>query len=332
MPGATRILLIGGGLMLLSVLLPALVCGQGTVPDGSGRTPTLAMYPPSQDHARCFRELFDQPEAWAGTRRVVDSIGFADHVLNREFKDEELRKMFAHLGEWGLKLELEVGAVKEWGPTGERAFNAQIPMWDRFQRLGATIHAIALDEPLICTRNRLKQPDEYAVAETASFIARVRERYPAILIGDIEPCPSIPVADHIKWLEALQGRLAEMKVRGLDFYRLDVDWVHFIRGNGSWLETRKVEQYCRSKRIPFSLIYWAAGYPALDRMGLADAETWYISVMQQGYDYALAGGAPDQYVIESWIPAPPRAVPETDRTAFACSVLDFSRRFLKRAP
>lgn len=321
-----------GALLLLLCLMPVPGAGQQPADPGASPRPTLAMYPPSQDHARCFRELFDQPEAWAGTRRVVDSIGFADHVLNREFQDEELRRIFGRLGEWGLKLELEVGAIKPWGPTGERTFNVQTTMWERFQRLGATIHAIALDEPLSCTRSHLKQSDEYAVVETASFIARVREHYPSILIGDIEPCPSIPVADHIRWLEALQKRLADMNVRGLDFYRLDVDWVHFIRGNGSWQETRKVEQYCRSKRIPFSLIYWAAGYPALDRMGLADGNTWYISVMQQGYDYALAGGAPDQYVIESWIAAPPKAVPETDPIAFTCSVLDFARRFLKRTP
>jgi hypothetical protein len=160
----------------------------------------------------------------------------------------------------------------------------------------------------------------------------VRARYPQMLIGDIEPCPSIPVSDHIKWLEALQQRLTELGVKGLDFYRLDVDWVHFIRGNSSWLETRKVEQYCRSKQIPFSLIYWAADYPALSRLGLADGEIWYISVMQQGYDYALVGGSPEQYVIESWVAAPPRATPETERDAFTCSVLDFARRFLKRTP
>ncbi|MEN6346906.1 MAG: hypothetical protein ABFE16_16500 [Armatimonadia bacterium] len=318
------------GSLLLVTLLPTLAAIGQPATSATVARPSLAMYPPSQDHARGFRELFDQPEAWSKTRQILDSIGFADHVLNREFRDDELRSMFGRLREWGLKLELEVGAVKEWGPTGEKAFNAQVPMWDRFQGLGATIHTLALDEPLCCALNSLKKPEEYAVQETATFISLVRRRYPQTLIGDIEPCPSIPVADQIRWLEALQARLADMGVHGLDFFRLDVDWVHFVRGHGSWVEIRSLEQYCRSHQLPFSLLYWAADYPALNRLGIADEATWYISVMRQGYDYAMVGGAPDQYVIESWIPAPPRTVPETGEFTFTRSVLDFARRFLRR--
>ncbi|MCX6903448.1 MAG: hypothetical protein NTW03_08225, partial [Verrucomicrobia bacterium] len=62
---------------------------------------------------------------------------------------------------------------------------------------------------------------------------------------------------------------------------------------------------------------------------LADDATWYVSVMRQGYDYAMVGGAPDQYVIESWIGAPSRSVPETDPWSFTRSVRDFGQRFLK---
>ena len=125
-------------------------------------------------------------------------------------------------------MELEVGAVKEWGPTGEATFNAESPMWDRFQRLGATLGAVAMDEPLCCVRSNLKRPAEYAVQETANFIALVRKRYPEVLIGDIEPAPFLSTPELIGWVEALQKRLADMGVRGLDFFRLDVDWVHYV--------------------------------------------------------------------------------------------------------
>ena len=52
--------------------------------------------------------------------------------------------------------------------------------------------------------------------------------------------------------------------------------------------------------------------------------------MQQGYDYALVQGSPDQYVIESWLDAPSRCTPETGQFTFTRSVLDFSRRFAGR--
>jgi len=324
----------------LIYLLPLLVCAfmaalapagaQGpATPAASGRIP-VAMYPPGQDNGRCFRDLFERPGDWAQTRGLISALGYADHVMNRQFTDDQLRAWLPRLQEWGLKLELEVGAVKEWGPTGEETFNAQSPMWDRFRRLGATISAIAMDEPLCCVRTHLKKPDEYAVQETANFIALVRERYPEILIGDIEPAPFLSTPELINWVEALQQRLADMQVRGLDFFRLDVDWVHYVLGNGAWPDIKAFEQYCRGKKINFSLIYWAADYPALQRRGLADDATWYVSIMRQGYDYTQVGGAPDQYVIESWIGAPSHSVPETGDWTFTRSVLDFAKRFARR--
>ena len=51
--------------------------------------------------------------------------------------------------------------------------------------------------------------------------------------------------------------------------------------------------------------------------------------MRQGYDYAAIDGKPDEYVIESWIEAPSRSLPETADWTFTRSVRDFARRFPK---
>jgi hypothetical protein len=298
-----------------------------------GAQPALSrvcMFPPGQDNGRCFQELFEHPEQWAETRQRIDTIGYADHVLNRQFSDEQLGAWLPMLGEWGLRLELEVGAVKPWGPTGKKAFEAQAPTWDRMRRLGGRIHAIALDEPLCCTRKELSKPDAYAVEETARFIALVREYDPNILIGDIEGYPFISFEDLTRWIETLEARLAEMGVRGLDFFRLDVDWnVFTARNEGSWREVRKLETFCRQRGLPFSLIYWAADYPSMQHRGLADDATWYVSMLRQGYDYTTVDGKPDQYVIESWVGAPSRSIPETADFTYTRSVLDFCDRFVK---
>jgi len=295
----------------------------------ASQRPALLMMPPGYENGHCFRELFEQPDSWQRTRAMVDSLGYADHVLDRQFSDEELHAWFTMLRKWGLKMELEVGAVKEWGPTGQKTFDAEHCKWDRFIRLGGEISSIGMDEPLCCVRKALHKSDDYAVTETADFIVRVRKAYPAMLIGDIEPYPFIPLADLKTWAEALDKRLAELGVRGLDFFRLDVNWAEFVvLEHGNWQEVKKVEQFCRQRRLKFSLIYWASGQPEFQRRGMSDDSTWYVSTMQQGYDYAHVNGKPDQYVVESWIECPSHSVPETEQFTFTRSVLDFAQRFV----
>ena len=163
------------------------------------------MHPPSYDNGKCFRELFEHPEQWRETRSMIDVLAYSDHTLDRQFSDEELGAWFPKLRQWGLKLELEVGAIKPWGLTGEKTFGSESPKWQRFQRLGGDIASMAMDEPLSCTRNFVHRPDEYALQETAAFIALVRKHYPHVEIGDIETYPSIRLADHLWWIEALRS-------------------------------------------------------------------------------------------------------------------------------
>ena len=310
----------------LLAALAAVALAQGPAPK-----PTVWIGPPGVENGKSLRAMFEHPDEWKETRSMVDGLLYADHNF-KQFSDDDLRLWFSRLREWKLRLTLEVGAIKEWGITGEITFTRQRPTWDRIQNLGGKIYAVAMDEPLLCTRKWLKKPDEYAVEETARFIALARERYPDLLIGDIETYPSIPLADHYRWIDNLNRRLRELHVRELDFYRLDVNWINFtVQQTGSWKEVKQLEQYCRARKLPFSLIYWPADLPALKRLGRAGESTWYISIMRQAQDYVVVGGAPDQYVIESWVGAPSASVPEITAWTFTNSVRDFVERFVAPA-
>ncbi len=277
--------------------------------------PAVWMMPPSDENGKKFRDLFEQADGWKQTRSRITGIGYADHWLNAQFTDAELGKWLPKLSHWRLKLALEVGAIKPWGETGERTFDIERKMWDRFRRLGGDIYELAMDEPLSATRDALHQSRGYAVEQTAAFIALARRNYPEFKIGDIEPYPSIPADELLAFLDALRARVAEMGVRGVDFLRLDVDWMHFVVrdkvGQAGWAGVRDLELQCRQRGVPFSLIYWAADYPSLKRAGLATDESWEASILRQGADYAAAGGAPDESVIESWLDTPSLSVPET---------------------
>lgn len=286
----------------------------------------LYIDPPSNQE---MSAMMHSPEQWAEARQYVTGIIRADHTLT-SVGDAELRYWFHQMQAWNLSLQLEVGAIKEWATRGDEAFKIDTSYWERAQRLGASIGSIAMDGPLALTLNTLHLPMEYAVEETVKFIALVRKNYPGAQVGDIEPFPGLPVGTHAAWIDVLERRLAAMGLQGLDFYRVDVNWIAFAAANkGSWREVKDIEDICHKRKLPFSLIYWASDYPLRKSYGTAEAGAWYKAIMAQGYAYAAVGGLPDQYVIESWIGIPAEALPETQETTFAGSALGFARRFVK---
>jgi len=316
----------------LPLLLAFLAIVSPSAADAQKEIAKAYLGPPSGHKGAQLRELFEHPDQWARTRALTGGILYADHAFS-DFSDAELRAWFDQLTQWKLALELEVGGVKEWGVTGAGTFAGERAAWERIERLGGRIASIAMDEPLCCVRFAMHKPDGYAVAETAKFIATVRQAYPRMLIGDIEPYPALSVEEHQRWIDTLEQKLAAMGVRGLDFYRIDPDWASFdLASKGSWAGIRQIEQFCRTRNIPFSLIYWASEGPQLQRRGLAGGSTWFTGIMHEGETYALAGGTPDQYVIESWIDAPSHAIPENNPFTFTGSAMNFLTRFTTPKP
>jgi len=292
--------------------------------------PRLVITPPGMEG---LRQLLAHPNEWAETRQFVHGVLAADHEL-ASIDDATLRAWFQSLRAWNMTLELEVGAIKEWSAIGLRTFGIEAPMWQRFLDLGADISAVCMDGPLAAARRFLHQTDAYALRQTADFVGAVRKRFPAFAIGDIEPFPSFPLADHVSWLAGLSDALRQDGVAPLDFYRIDPDWVAFDWGaapssGGAWNGVAQIQSLCRQKSIPFSLIYWASGYPLERKLGLTGDDTWYVGVMSEGYAYANVGGKPDQFVIESWVDAPPRIVPDSDPFTFTGSALALARKFAK---
>ena len=306
-----------------------------------------------------FLEFMDDDnlEQWKETLAVIDIIGYADHVLNREYTRTQHEAGFAVMKEIGLPLALEVGAVKEWGRTGQATYTSQRRMWNNFTTRGATIAGIVMDEPLAAVYNHYAThfteliPEntpaakfEYAVEETAEFMRLVLEEYEDWFIACIEPFPWFSADYLIEWIDALEARLADKDVRGQEFFRLDVDWnafgKYYTNAHGEsryltweqgWREVKRIEDHCRSIGLPFSLIYWAAdvaGSAALQ----ANPASWYNSILQMGQRYRSVGGRPDQYVVQTWIGLPDKTLPEDHPHSFAYSVVEFNKQIIPPYP
>jgi hypothetical protein len=177
-------------------------------------------------------------------------------------------------------------------------------------------------------------PDNYAVEQTALYYQMVRKEFPHTCVGDTEPYPYLSPDEIINWLTALQHRLTELHEPGIETFKLDVDWAGFelpnggSYGRGSWAEVKKIEEYCRAAHIQFKLIYWAADQPSLSREGKASDATWLHSILKMATNYRAVGGNPASFVVESWIEAPPRALPDTLGETFMGSVEELCRTFV----
>ena len=300
------------------------------VRDYSGGTPRIRIVPPpgrlapraNEFDGQQFRDLFEHPNEWSRTRSLVDALGYYDHIVNR-FSDAELGSWLPEIQAWGLKFFLEVGALNEWCPTGQTCFDAARPLWDRMIRLGARIDGFTMDEPFFKVRRFGLGTDAHAFHEVAQWITLVRKNCPNAEIGSIEPYPSLSRIDLEHWITGLNNRLATLGVPGIDFFSLDADWRRFP-ADGNWSDVKKLEDFCRARGVPFSLIYWGA----TANVSTLDA-AWSRAVMLQGRNYAEVGGAPDEFDIQSWLFVPQSVLPETAENTFTRSVQDL---VLQHAP
>jgi hypothetical protein len=279
-----------------------------------------------------LKQMIASDDLGADARSSVGSFLFAEGTF-KKFTDGELDNHVKKLNAWNISLALEVGGVKEWRRQGQECFSKQTGWWNRLTKHGGEISSFAMDEPRHKVVVDLHLSEDYAVEQVAQFILAVRQAYPRALVGDIETYPTQATADHIKWIDRLEQRLHELGIRGLDFYRLDVNWVVFqTEHKGSWADLKAIEEHCHAKKIKFSLIYWASNFPLEKAAGRLSDKTWYDAILMQGRGYAATGAVPDQYVIESWIGLPKQALPDSADYTFTRSVRDFTRQFVPKPP
>ncbi|RUL77640.1 hypothetical protein [Dyella choica] len=276
--------------------------------------------PTSQD----FQQLFYEDDKWTSTRSMVNGL-LAVPFTFKHFSDDDLQQFGSQMKSWHKTLDLEVGAIKEWSQDGEKSFQLQKAEFDRLGQHGWIISGFAMDEPLSKAMS-LHMSEDATLEQTIRFIIAVRRNYPDALIGDIEPFPSRSVDEHVRWLDRLQARLHQLGEKGLDFYRVDPDWVAFqVAHKGSWSDLKKIEDHCHASGVKFSLIYWDSDFWQAKQSGTLSDKTWYDGIMKEQRSYAAAGGKPDQYVIESWTGQPKTVLPDSAPYSFTNSARDFVR-------
>jgi len=324
----------------------------------SGAVPEVWIIPPPwPGNGQCLRELVQRGDEWKTLRSQVRGIGTYAWLLNVHHSDDDNRALFARVAEWKLGFGLEVPVVKaaNWGLPealqAKSAFDQLQGFIARFTALGMKqVDWFAFDEPIYAVRYVIpnsggtvpvapvveligsvkNDPDAahriaYGVAETVSYIAMMRKAFPDSRLGDIEPYPALNPDEIETAVNATQRGCAAQGIRGLDFFRLDVDWDLMEQKKlGSWEQVKHIETMCRARGIDFHMIFWAANQPRLVKEAPSPM-LWRDGMMHQAKAYHASGAKPDALIIESWLHTPEHAVPETNPETFTASALEFLR-------
>jgi len=205
------------------------------------------------------------------------------------------------------------------GFAGEQARDTM----ENIRRGGGTVDLIALDEPWYYAHH-YDGPgachwDVDQVAQgVAEFIRVVRETFPNVRVGDIEPTPPpVSAAGLGEWIGAWTRVVGEPPA----FLHLDVDvgragWTRLVADIGA-------ESHARD--VPFGVI--AMGDPS----ATSDLEWLQTGGARLSRLRFVEGVEPDHLIFQSWHDRPDRALPESDPTTYAGWLLDYLRDPLSEA-
>jgi hypothetical protein len=324
--------------LILSLLVGILACNLGfpapatevpptltptrTPPPAPTQVPSeLVWFAPNMG-SRDYTDLFTQPEAWASARSHVDVFKFYTHNLDNEpcdiCGDNYIQPLvdaraFQRLADWGMGIAIEIGAVKEWGCSGEMEYQTARFVVQNVQRSGGVVGFLAMDEPLI-GGEMCRQSMEETAEITGRFVSRLREAYPSIVVGDIEPYPHFSAAELTQWLDLLEGNNATPVFFHLD---VDIERVYVERKNVA-ADLQTLRQFSEARGIRFGVIFTSNWTRAGTDQG------YYQSTLQWIRTVGDAIGRPQHLIFQSWQgPAPsgfhevPINLPENDPGIFS---------------
>ena len=265
--------------------------------------PDLVWFAPNMG-SRDYPDLFTKPEEWSVARSRIDVFKFyTQNVLEypcaicgentlSTFVDVQA---FQKLTEWGIAISVEVGAVKEWGCTGEEELRVAKETIHNIQANAGTVAILDMDEPyiggeLVANGKTCGFTMEQSADVTSEFIRLVKAAYPNILVGDTEPYPYFSVAELEQWIVALEERGIT-----LAHFHLDVD-IENVRVN-RWdvvADLQALSHFFQEHRIPFGVIFtsnWTAA--GSDR-------AYFDSTMEWVRTVKAAIGKPQHVIFQSW--------------------------------
>ena len=273
--------------------------------------------------------LFKPDAAWSKSAQQVKVFMINAGVVLHQ-SDDEVKAIFADLKRRQIALAIEMGLLSGKGPDGKvqecgvgvegfGAPDAAKVVANRIQRNGGELAYVAMDEPLwyghhFKGKNGCQWSMEKVAQDMVSRIADLREKFPNVKIGDVEPIgtaqPPDWTAEIAQWTQVYRQVTGE----SLSFFHADVLW------KAPWQpQFAAVKSQMQKGGIKFGVIYdgGGTGKPESDDLWTQKAAQRFHSVESN------PSLVPDHAIFQSWVRWPHNMLPETQPGTMTNLVLQY---------
>lgn len=256
-------------------------------------------------------DLFRNPHAWDKARAEISVIKFGPQQVGDDsathkntYKDLVGVNAFRLLQSWGIKVAIEVPAIKEWDCTTQQTISHTVRLAENVQKAGGGVPILSIDEPLSSALRSCGDTMESAAAKTAAYVKAVTQRVPGAEVIAGEPYPSYSVDQLEHWLTLLIAAGARPAA-----FHLDIN-VHYLDDHAAIDvagDLRRLRDWLRTLHMPFGVIFWSGYDPE------PTDQAYYQRTMALVRKVHAAIGAPDQAIFQSWVFRSAPRCKDTDR-------------------
>jgi hypothetical protein len=271
-----------------------------------------------QESQSDYFELFKPDAAWSKSAQQVKVFMINGGLLLRQ-SDDEVKAVFADLKRRHIALAIEMGlATARQDSSGRQACgtgvegmatpNATRVIAERIRKNGGELRYVAMDEPLwygyhFSGANACHFTMNELAGAIAPNVAVLRELFPAVEIGDVEPigaAKNVPpdwVEEIARWTEVYQ-QVVRQKLR---FFHADIVWA------SSWQQQLgAVKRVAHEHGLKFGVIYDGGG------TGKQESDALWTQEAVERFQMVESNPAtlPDHAVFQSWARWPHDMLPE----------------------
>jgi hypothetical protein len=276
-----------------------------------------------------YMDLFKPDAPWSKAAQTV-KVFMINGGLVMHQSDAELKAVFSDLKRRNIALAIEMGLLSGKDSAGQQACGVAVEGFaapdnakvvaNRLQKAGGVLAYVAMDEPLwyahhFSGKSACRWMMEDVARDIVPHVAALRENFPAVQIGDIEPVGTAQPRD---WVEEIsQWTQVYRKVVGepLSFFHADVAW------NGPWQQQLPaVKSRIGAASLKFGIIYDGGG-------GKEESDGVWTREAEQRFRVVESNPSmiPDHAIIQTWARWPKKMLPEDQPGTLTNLVLKYDK-------